>query len=124
MPNVIIFNIGGDTIDVNRNFLEKWYKENNPYDYPYDLMKYELSRTSIKDLAELYINNELSGNGLEVTYELFRDPDDTDVAEELMREIRGIYEELIWMLPREDLLKFFDELLKDGKKSSPDPGRI
>ncbi|MEW6215757.1 MAG: hypothetical protein AB1478_11265 [Nitrospirota bacterium] len=112
MPNKIVFNINGETREVGRKFLEDWYTEENPYDYDYDLMKQELSRTTIKDLAELYIDNELSDTDLEVTYELIRDPEDTDVADDLMRDMWAIYVDLRWMIQREDLLKFLDGLIR------------
>lgn len=115
MPNKIILNISGDTVDVDRDFLENWYRETNPYDYSYDLMKHELSRTTIKDLADLYVNDELSEDNLNVTYELLKDPTDTDVAEELMREIRVLYEDLQWMLKKEDIIQFLENLLREEK---------
>jgi len=111
MANKVILNIQGDTTDIDRSFLEAWYREVNPLDYSYDLMKYELSRTNIKDLTELYIDNELAEKGLPVSYELQRDLEDPDVAENLMSEIRYMCEDLLWMIPREDLIKFLDSLI-------------
>ncbi|RJR12598.1 hypothetical protein C4588_01860 [Candidatus Parcubacteria bacterium] len=110
MPNKIIFKIAEDTIDIDRDFLENWYRETNPYDYPYDHLKHELSKTSIKDLAELYIDIELAEGGLTVTYEIFRDPSDKDVADNLKSEMRYIFGNLRWMLPPEEVSGFIDEL--------------
>lgn len=110
MPNIVIFNIGGDTVSVDREFLAKWYTEKNFYDYSYDMLKYELSKTTIRDLAELYIENELCQDGLAVNYELYRDPSDIDIAENLMVEIRYLCKELRWMLPPEEISSFLEEL--------------
>ena len=112
MPNKIIFDIGGDTIDVDRPFLEKWYREKNCYGLPYDYMNQELSRTDITELAEIYMELELKEDGLQVTYELDRDPADVDIAEHLIRDIKRNMEQLKWMLPEENLQDFIKDLYK------------
>jgi len=112
VPNRILFNIGGDETDVDREFLERWYIEENPYDYQYDLLKHEVSRTSIRDLAELYSDLELSENGVSVSFELLRDPVDADIAENLMIEVRRLSEDLAWMLSEKKMAEFLEDLMK------------
>lgn len=113
MPNKIIFTIGEDTIDVDRIFLERWYLTRNPHDYIYDSLRTEVAKITIKELADLYWDYELSNDDdVQVSYELCKDPDDVDVAEKLMSEVRYAIEQLKWMLPEKDLQNFIEGLLR------------
>lgn len=116
MANKVIFSTeDGVKKEMDREQLEIWYMEFNPFDvWACDRLEDELEKTPLKDLVDIYYEFEEGGNG---TYEIVRDPEDNDIADWLMREVIHIIEHLCWMIPAENLENFLKELIKKTQAS-------
>ena len=108
MPNTAIFTSeDGERTEMERDDLEIWYLDTNPKDiWDYDRLKDEFERTPFKEIVEQYYEFEEFGGSYEIIY----DPEDKDISERLMREIKYIFSDLRHMIPPEELEKFLEEI--------------
>lgn len=116
MANKVIFS-GSDGIknEMDRDQLETWYMEFNPFDvWDHDRLENDLKKTPLKELVKLYyeFEKEMDGN-----YEIIKDLQDNDIADRLIREIRYITDDLRWMISAENLGNFLKELIKKTQAS-------